>query len=614
MSIDFETLERAKSLLHCDNNTTSLCESNEVLAHQIAAYIEKMYISIPELSPADVVEYLNERNVDYECESYIGNILVQDYSVNPFELYASIDKDKFWNIHHIFDDSFVDILHVSNECVIIAVDNIYGIVSGDMAQGMIGSSIASCYRNKPSQLEKLFITFQAEPTRPMMWFLCYAADYLASFNIQLTNSYLVSFIKSKQAIPMYAGVQISKNLFEDYWDVIKQNVSIIISELDNASNTTEFKEFTAVAVAFIYQVDCVHPELYDSNGLFDIICGWITPDSDLIKYFLAQEVFQKIHSEPPKYGSKEKKYISLLSGTVVDNNKGLIDHIDMLIKWEMEHDKVKNAWRNIELFVSVNPKINLSDTLNSVCHLILNRIEEFLPNIYRNIESARNRHSVGLQVIISFAFQRTESIRSVNWLRGIENKNVLYIARKIFVSCINPEFVSYWGAVLLKGKVATERSDYIKLYKELVCENYPMTAQKVMQQNVNEGNYNNHELETLLSFCLHITNERARISQIKDFLPSHSRLIAYQAEQVKQNAELSKLGESKSVFLNLVSRVTLKYGVRSAFVQSDGDIQILKESEYAHFEWSVEMPRLFISDPLFLYACTKEAFLEEDES
>ncbi len=610
MSIDFETLERAKSLLHSDNNTTSLCEPNEALARQIAVYIEKMRSSISEFKPADVVGYLCEHNIDYECECYIGSILVQNYGINPFELYTTIDKDEFWNIHHIFDDSFEDIFHVSSKCVIIAVDNIYGIVSGDMAQGMIGSSMVSCYKNKPSQLEELFTAFQVEPTKSLMWFLCYATDYLASFNIELTNGYLVSFIKSKQAILMYAGVQISKNLFENYWDVIKQNLSIIINELDTANNSTEFKEFTAAAVAFIYQVDCTHPELYGSNRLFDMICGWITADSDLIKYFLAKEVFRKIYSEPLKCGSKEKKYISLLSDTVVANNKGLINQIDMLIDWEIKHGKEKDAWKNIELFVSANPKIKLSDTLNSVSNLIINRIDAFLPNIYQNIEFASNRHSVGLQIIESFAFQRTESICSVNWLHGIDNTNVLNIARKIFVSCINPEFVCYWGAIILQGEVATEHSEYIKLYKELVCENYPMTAQEAIQQNVNEASNNNSELKTLLSFCLQITNERTRISQIKDFLPAHSRLIAYQAEQMKQNAEISKLGESKSVFLNLVSRVTLKYGVRSAFVQSDGNMRTLKESEYAHFELSIEMPRLFISDPLFFYACNKETFPE----
>ena len=43
MSIDYEILERAKLLLNSDNNTTaSLCEQNEMIAHKVAAYIEKM--------------------------------------------------------------------------------------------------------------------------------------------------------------------------------------------------------------------------------------------------------------------------------------------------------------------------------------------------------------------------------------------------------------------------------------------------------------------------------------------------------------------------------------------------------------------------------------------
>ena len=206
MSIDYEILERAKLLLNSDNNTTaSLCEQNEMIAHKVAAYIEKMNSSIPpELIPADVVDYLCEHNTDSECESYIGKILVQDYGVNPLKLYATIDKEKFWNIHHIFDDSFLDISDISNECVINSVDNIYRITSGDMMQGIIGSSLALCYKNRLSQLEELFITFQAKPTRSMMWFLCYSANHLASFDIELTNRYLISFIKNKQFSCMQA--------------------------------------------------------------------------------------------------------------------------------------------------------------------------------------------------------------------------------------------------------------------------------------------------------------------------------------------------------------------------------------------------------------------------
>ena len=616
MSIDYEILERAKLLLFSDyDTTTSLCEQNEMVAHKVAAYIEKMNSSIlPELKPVDVVDYLCAHNTDSECESYIGKILVQDYGVNPFELYAAIDKEKFWNIYHIFDDSFLDISYVSNECVINSVDNIYKIVSEDMMQGIIGSSLALCYKNRPSQLEELFITFQAKPTRSMMWFLCYSADHLASFDIELTNRYLISFIKSKQAILMYAGVQISKSLFKNHWDVIKQDVSVIINELKNAYNNTEFKEFTAAAVTFIYQVDCEFPKLYDNDDLFDMTCRLIAPNSDLIKYHFAQEVFQKIHSEPLKYSSKDEKYISLLSGTKIDNNEGLIDLIDMLISWEAKHNKTENAWRNIETFDSMNPKFKLRDSLNSVSHLILNKIEEFLPNIYQNIELASNRNSVGLQLIASFAFERTEHIRSVNWLVGIETVNILCIARKIFVTCINPEFVSHWGAVVLQEKITTAHSDYFNLYKELVCENYPMTAQKVIKQKINDEGFDSCELEMLQTFCSQIISERIRISQIRDFSPSQSRLLAYQTEQMKQNAELAKLGESKSIYFNLVSRSTLKYGVRSAFIQNEGDIRKLIESEYAHFEFSIEMPRLFISDPLFLYICTKEAFPEVDKS
>ena len=281
---------------------------------------------LPELIPADVVDYLCEHNTDSECESYIGKILVQDYGVNPLKLYATIDKEKFWNIHHIFDDSFLDISDISNECVINSVDNIYRITSGDMMQGIIGSSLALCYKNRPSQLEELFITFQAKPTRSMMWFLCYSADHLASFDIELTNRYLISFIKSKQAILMYAGVQISKNLLKNYWNVINQNVSVIINELNNTNNNPEFKEFTAAAVAFIYQVDCEFPEFYSIDSLFDIICRLIKSNSDLIKYFLAQEVFRKIYSGPLKYSSKDEKYISLLSGTKIVFGSGENNH------------------------------------------------------------------------------------------------------------------------------------------------------------------------------------------------------------------------------------------------------------------------------------------------
>ena len=475
---------------------------------------------------------------------------------------------------------------------------------------MIGSAMAEYYKDRAPELKPLLDEYVRSRSKAILWFICYAFDYFADYNAKWAEDYLMDLLQSKNLELMSAGVALTKNIVTTHWDIASRNINFICLELSRIDfSNSDFEDFAGQSVGLLYDVSWKQPEFADVEQLSEIVKKQVSQFLGFPRYVLALEIFRKIYKNPSAYNAYDAAYVAVLSKTPINNNKGLIDYIDSLLEWGLDNLRPEIVWENISAFLEVNPKAELSKSLDSVCNTLMSRIQDFLPYIYSSIRNAKDRGAIGIQLIDAFAFHDEDTYALVKWEKGIVGNDVVTIAKKVFVSCLNAKFMCYWGTCLsqiLNEKHAYE--EYLSLYQRLICDNYPGTALAAAR---NYSAVNKMFSEDVIAYCESMSEQWKRASKIKDFAPSHSRMTAYRIEQAKLNAKIADDSQSKSALWNLVSHTNIKYGTRSAIVQRMGTAHLLKESDFMQFEWSIEMPKLFLADPLYHYQEIKSAFAEE---
>lgn len=275
------------------------------------------------------------------------------------------------------------------------------------------------------------------------------------------------------------------------------------------------------------------------------------------------------------------------------------------------NNKNKNTWNDILEFLNTNPDIKNIPYSNISFNKIINDIENYLPYIYDDIQNATELKSAGLMILCSYSYRRNNRFDSINWVKDIIKLDIISINKKILLSYANSKFICYWALVILLNTNIENNNDLITMYKKYVCDNYPETAMRTLEELLSTNRTEGVLMNDLLNYCKNILDIENRINHIKDFSIPDSRLMAYSKQRQRQIEKINKEAENKSVFMNLVTKTTIKYGARSAHIRSINDSKTLIESNYHHFEYKIEMPRIFLSDPAYYKYCLFETFGRE---
>lgn len=153
---------------------------------------------------------------------------------------------------------------------------------------------------------------------------------------------------------------------------------------------------------------------------------------------------------------------------------------------------------------------------------------------------------------------------------------------------------------------------YIEFCLQEAFENYPATMYKVAKQYTAATEVS----QMLLSQKIIHTYEqqladRRQCYELKDLWPSREHDYIYRKALAEQNKKIQKQINEKSFFASLFPSRFLKYGVRNAHIMTGrkGEM-IFQVSPYAHIQREVELPTLYVRDPID-FTLRRQAYLKE---
>lgn len=153
---------------------------------------------------------------------------------------------------------------------------------------------------------------------------------------------------------------------------------------------------------------------------------------------------------------------------------------------------------------------------------------------------------------------------------------------------------------------------YITFCMDDLYKNYPGTMLKVSKQFITSDVDLQVQLAELVSKAHEKTVQEYELClKIKDLRPSEEHQYIYRKALQEQNKQINKKAHEKSIFASFFSTRTLKYGVRNAhIVKGDRGEKIYQSSPYQYFKQEMELPGLYVEDPVG-FAMKKQAFLDE---
>lgn len=153
---------------------------------------------------------------------------------------------------------------------------------------------------------------------------------------------------------------------------------------------------------------------------------------------------------------------------------------------------------------------------------------------------------------------------------------------------------------------------YITFCMDDLYKNYPGTMLKVSKQFITSDVDLQVQLAELVSKAHEKTVQEYELClKIKDLRPSEEHQYIYRKALQEQNKQINKKAHEKSIFASFFSARTLKYGVRNAhIVKGDRGEKIYQSSPYQYFKQEMELPGLYVEDPVG-FAMKKQAFLDE---
>ena len=190
----------------------------------------------------------------------------------------------------------------------------------------------------------------------------------------------------------------------------------------------------------------------------------------------------------------------------------------------------------------------------------------------------------------------------------------------------NTQMIKIMKAILYYGfdcqKTCTMAFQFLKFSQESnekyvdfcikgIYGNYPATMHKVAEQYRTSSIVTQVYLaETVIKAYECSCEEQKQSYNIKDLQPSREHQHIYRMAQLEENRRITKSANVRSVFANLCTKRTMKYGVRSAYVIERKDQKSYQVSPYQSFKYQVELPANYVNDPVS-YEMQRRAYLSE---
>lgn len=610
MVLDNSVLDLIRKIIASSKSDDDSADQTSIVK-DVTQNIKLLLKVTPLLSPREIIQYIDEHHIEYRSRQYFGHVLVLDYNVNPFEIYAIVSAEDLWDINQYFGSTFSVCQHTPYPQIKDTLKHLSSLENVSTSSGSFISNIASYYQTHLDEYDDLMCDYMSSPTEFLEGLCDYGLDYLMKTNHSKGLNYIQQLQDSDSLVMNNLATHMLIHVVEHHLSIAANHVRKAVNQLqtiDYSADTNQpfIRNCQALLIA-TYRNACIEEDREEIQKLiYDTAYR-----SDEAHYVLSHEVALDIHSSDSGIHLNVADYLDFIAQIKTLQNPAIIDNIDLVLSWALTQLPAEKVWPS---FIAIGTQNECSglERLDSTTFEIAKNISKYLPFIYGNILSSTSMKTVGIKLLQDFSFHDRDDYAAIDWSSHIPSEEKLIIANKVFLSCIHPKFLIQWGILFAHDLNEESASQYCSLYTSLVCENYLYTAIEEIPSLLLHNSVQISLQKTATEYCQKRISELKAVRQFPDFSPSHDRQRLYQIEQYKQTKESQKKSESKSVFANLFSTVHMKYGVRSAHLLHDGDNAFLEERNYMTISMELELPYTAIYDPQTYYFNICQVFEEDN--
>jgi len=196
----------------------------------------------------------------------------------------------------------------------------------------------------------------------------------------------------------------------------------------------------------------------------------------------------------------------------------------------------------------------------------------------------------------------------------LNTSQIIQIEKAILYFTVDTQKVCQVAFQLLE-LVSGEVEQYMAFCLEEVFEDYSTTMYKTAKEYQDSMCRTQVELSqrVIQAYDQQIAAKK-KCYAIMDLRPSREHLYVYRKALAEQNRQICKQANKKSFFGQMFKMRKLKYGVRSAYtiIGRKGE-KIFQVNPYAHIQHEMELPALYIRDPVS-FELRRQAYIEEVKS
>lgn len=608
MEIDIEIYSRSCCLLGVKSyDIDPLIQEKEEKAITINTYIQGMQDLLNVSDVVKIINYLISNKIKYELKSYVGLIIVKEYGVNPFDIYENLDDEKRISIDSFFDKTFKDAPYTSNEKILKLMDSIYSKTIARGVGSIILSDMLAYFKSHARQVHDIYKYFLQKPTASCLWVICQISEYYIESDSNSFSKMMHDYVSNANPLVLSAVAVIAKDFYQKL--DFKEIIYCLIKRLKIFFDDPEYAVFVLNCIPLGYGLLKLEDEYDQKEDIIDLLQRGIDANNDIRKKLII-EMYSQITGKK-KIDGFDLNFISQICTNMNSASEGkTIEYLDWILEWEIENGYAEHAWICIQNLLNRNRKFSMTEQLDFSFDAILRNLEFFLPVIYSDIYISSCVDSLGFQILNNCWNKKGKDRGTVDWNNGLTDDNIIYIAKKIFVSIFNAEFICRWFIFISQRGQWKPLDVLYNIFKLWVCRNYPMTVSREIKNYLEQSEHDTEKLREIAEICDSMLKKQEDIFKMKDFSPDNSRVIKYKIEMKKVQDMMLKKAEEKSSFFMLAKKVPIKYGIRFTSFQKREDEYIAQESEYMLNQVCIERPVLFDMDPLFFTDCINKAFEE----
>ena len=556
-----------------------------------------------------ISSFISKNQVPFAAQKYLGYLLVTEKGISPIAFFSEIaDGNVFWRYRHLFSSSFAFALKSRIDELLLCLSTCFVHTKSDYGQGSFFGDLNKYFSSHFEQNSELLDYFMCNPEHKAVAFSPQLIANLFEKEQQTANDYLDAMLASDSLVLVSVACFTCGQLYLNYPEKLLNRCDALVQKLSTDIDVSCVVNILQYLV-YVVTEDEISP--YDRNELYSTIEYYLNNNQKA-----AQAVIEAINWRE-KYDDRIIKIIELIFSQASIENQSVHTHeYDHLLSTLLNQARFELVYTLLKAYYFHNKESMSSATLSEIfgmTYQVLNSESYDAPLMDKVYDGLLKRDNDEIHFALQFADHdkktRMLSQPLPNWL---DDEKCYQLLRVFTIFCFNAEMVCSLAIKLLEGCTML-RDKYVLFCLDEVCENYWGVSKTAANEYCDPNELQQQLIRQINEHVDMMQDKHSRLVAIKDFQPSTQRAYRYQVYQHNQMQELMKDAEKKSVFFNLVSRQTTKYGKRHSFIHSDEEGKMYyEERPFAHFDNSFALPGKYMKDPLYHF-CLKQEILGGDD-